>query len=119
MKISEIREKSSDDLAKQLVEIAKEIFELRCTTERPTPEKGAQMRGLKRDVARIKTVLRQRELGDEVLAELKQVDARLEEIEKISGKQRSIEQANANFKLRFRKKQLERTQRELEIVKGK
>lgn len=119
MKINEIRETPTDDLVKRLNEIAKKIFELRCTTERLTPQKGGEIRALKREFARVKTVIRQRELTDEVKAALTAIDARLAEIDAKRSKDRTIDDRFANFKLRGRKAQLQRVARELEIVKGK
>jgi|GEM_PF-465463 len=119
MELKDIRETPSDDLVKRLGEIAKEIFELSCTSERLTSQKGAEVRKLAKEIARIKTVIRQRELTDEVKTAMASIDARLAEIDAISGKNRTTEQRNARAKLGARKKELARVSRELEIVKGK
>ena len=63
MKIKEIREMSAEQLAEKLMELKKDLFNLRlqhATTQLENPGKIADV---KKDIAKIKTVQRERELA--------------------------------------------------------
>ncbi|MEA4883220.1 MAG: 50S ribosomal protein L29 [Clostridia bacterium] len=63
MKGKEFKEMSSEDLGKELTGLKEELFNLRfqlATNQLENPHKIADVR---RDIARVKTVMRQRELG--------------------------------------------------------
>ena len=62
MKIKEIREKESKQLGHELTERQKHLFDLRSQAVTEKLEDPSQLRKTKKDIARIKTVLRQREL---------------------------------------------------------
>ena len=64
MKISKINEMSSPDLTKELEEIKKELFKLRFSLATNGLDNPMKIKEVKKDIARIKTVLRQRELAD-------------------------------------------------------
>ena len=64
MKISKIREMSSPDLTKELEELKKELFKLRFSLATNGLDNPMKIKEVKKDIARIKTVLRQRELAD-------------------------------------------------------
>ncbi|MEM0990099.1 MAG: 50S ribosomal protein L29 [Pseudomonadota bacterium] len=57
MQASELREKTPDQLREQLESLKKEAFNLRFQQATGQLENSAQMRTVKRDVARVKTVL--------------------------------------------------------------
>ena len=59
MKINEIREMSVEDINKKIVEIKNELFELRMKQATGTLEKPHMINKLRKDVARLKTVLRE------------------------------------------------------------
>jgi large subunit ribosomal protein L29 len=61
-KISELRELPDEELRKQLAETQREMFNLRFQRETEQAEKPAEIRAAKKRVARIKTVLHEREL---------------------------------------------------------
>ena len=61
-KIGEIREMPSDELHKLLAETEREIFNLRFQRETEQSERPAEIRTAKKLVARLKTVLRERDL---------------------------------------------------------
>ena len=67
MKLSEIRKSTSSDLNKELVELKQELFKLRfqLATNNGTLENPMRIKNIKTDIARIKTVIRARELGKE------------------------------------------------------
>ncbi|MBR4111297.1 MAG: 50S ribosomal protein L29 [Clostridia bacterium] len=67
MKLSEIRKSTSSDLNKELVELKQELFKLRfqLATNNGTLENPMRIKNIKKDIARIKTVIRARELGKE------------------------------------------------------
>lgn len=64
MKISKINEMSSPDLTKELDELKKELFKLRFSLATNGLDNPMKIKEVKKDIARIKTVLRQRELAD-------------------------------------------------------
>ncbi len=57
MKAEELKGKSSDELKKMLVEMRKEQFNLRFQKSGGQLENTAQMRRVRRDIARVKTFL--------------------------------------------------------------
>ncbi len=61
MNIKEIREKSSEDLQKTLDEMKVELFDLRFARATGSIENPMRIRELKKSIARILTVLHERE----------------------------------------------------------
>ena len=64
MKVKEIRELSTEEINKKLVETKEELFNLRFQQATGNLEKPSRMRELRHTVARMKTVLRERELNE-------------------------------------------------------
>ena len=64
MKISKIREMSSPELEKELGELKTELFKLKFSLATNGLDNPMKIKEVKKDIARIKTVLRQRELAD-------------------------------------------------------
>ena len=64
MKISKIREMSSPDLEKELGELKSELFKLRFSLATNGLDNPMKIKEVKKDIARINTVLRQRELEE-------------------------------------------------------
>ena len=62
-KIAELRELGADDLAQREREIDDEMFRMRLQRSTGQAEAPHKMRDLRRDRARIKTLLRERELA--------------------------------------------------------
>ena len=62
MDIKEIRKLSDADLKKKIVETKEELFTKRMQQANGTLEKPTELRVLRKDVAKMKTVLREREL---------------------------------------------------------
>ena len=60
MKASELREKSADELNTELANLKKEAFNLRFQQATGQLENTARMRSVKRDAARVKTILNQK-----------------------------------------------------------
>jgi len=63
MKPTEIRELSSDDLAAKLKEARAELFNLRFQMATSQLDNTARLRQVKKDIARIQTEVRARELS--------------------------------------------------------
>ncbi len=63
MKASEMRDKTLDQLDDELVKMKKEQFNLRFQKASGQLENVARVRQVRRDIARIKTVARQKSLG--------------------------------------------------------
>ena len=64
MKINKIREMSSPDLEKELGELKSELFKLRFSLATNGLDNPMRIKEVKKDIARVKTVLRQRELEE-------------------------------------------------------
>ena len=64
MKISKIREMSSPELKTELGELKTELFKLRFSLATNGLNNPMKIREVKRDIAKIKTVLRERELKE-------------------------------------------------------
>ena len=68
MKTSELEELSLDDLKSKLAELTEERFRLRFRSATESIENPMRFRQLRRDIARIKTMLRARELEKQLSA---------------------------------------------------
>ena len=64
MKINKINEMSSPELEKELGELKTELFKLRFSLATNGLDNPLKIREVKKDIARIKTILRERELED-------------------------------------------------------
>ncbi|MEQ1760729.1 MAG: 50S ribosomal protein L29 [Vicinamibacterales bacterium] len=64
MKIGEIRELSDDELRGREKDLDDQIFRMRIQKSMGQLEAPAKVRGLRRDLARIKTILRQKQGAD-------------------------------------------------------
>ncbi len=60
MKAADVRTKTEDELKDQLADLRKESFNLRFQAASGQLEKTSQMRHVRRDIARIKTILGER-----------------------------------------------------------
>ena len=60
MKAEEVRQKTDDELSDQLGDLQKESFNLRFQQASGQLENNARVREVRRDIARIKTVLHER-----------------------------------------------------------
>ena len=61
MKVNEIKEKTVEELQKMLNDINKDIFSLKFKKATGQLENTMRIRNLKKDVARIKTLIREKE----------------------------------------------------------
>ena len=64
MKVNEIREMSTEEINKKLVEVKQELFNLRFQQATGSLEKPSRIRDLRHTVARMKTVLKERETNE-------------------------------------------------------
>ena len=64
MKALEIRKLTTEELNKKLEEIKKELFNLKFAASTGNLEKPHRIKELRREVAKIKTVIRERELNE-------------------------------------------------------
>ena len=64
MKVYEIRKMSSSDLEKELVELKSELFKLRFQLATNGLDNPMKIKNTKKDIAKIKTILRERELQE-------------------------------------------------------
>ena len=65
MKTGEIREMSVDDIEARISQLQEELFRLRFRSATQELENPMLLRTLRKDIARLKTVLRERELLSE------------------------------------------------------
>ncbi len=68
MKVNEIRELSTEEINDKLVETKQELFNLRFQQATGNLEKPSRLRELRHTVARMKTVLKEREEANESVA---------------------------------------------------
>ena len=68
MKASEIREMNPDELEGELERLETQLFEIRTQAVTEKLEDPSQITKLKRDIARVKTILRERELEQKALS---------------------------------------------------
>jgi large subunit ribosomal protein L29 len=66
MKAEELREKTGQELQKELDELKQELFKLRFQLATNQLSNPMRLKMVKRDIARVKTVLRERELKADV-----------------------------------------------------
>jgi large subunit ribosomal protein L29 len=64
MKINKIREMSSPELEKELVELKSELFKLRFSLATNGLDNPMKIKEVKKDIARVNTILKERELGE-------------------------------------------------------
>jgi large subunit ribosomal protein L29 len=62
MKASKMRDMSREDLQQEEAELREQLFKLRFQTATGQLESAPRLRGVRRDIARIQTVLREMEL---------------------------------------------------------
>ena len=65
MKINDVREMSSSELEAKEVELKQELFKLRFQNSTGQLANPMKIKSVKRDIAKIKTILRERELKGE------------------------------------------------------
>ncbi len=64
MKIAEIRELPNEEITRELAEKRRALFNLRFQRETEQLERPAELHKLKKDIARLLTALRERELAE-------------------------------------------------------
>ena len=62
-KVSELRDLGTDELAQRVRDLDDQVFRLRLQKSMGQSDAAYKMRGLRRDRARVKTLLRERELA--------------------------------------------------------
>jgi large subunit ribosomal protein L29 len=63
MKVDKVRDLSDVELKHQEQELADQLFKLKFQMKMGQTESLKKVRGLRRDIARVKTILREQELG--------------------------------------------------------
>lgn len=64
MKVEELRKLSDEELNTKIMESKKELFELRLKQSTGSLDKPSQIKALRKTVARMKTILKERELNN-------------------------------------------------------
>ena len=64
MKANEYKKMTSSDLEKELVELKSELFKLRFSLATNGLDNPMKIKEVKKDIARVNTILKQRELGE-------------------------------------------------------
>jgi len=65
MKANELRDKSTEELQAQLTSLKKDLFFLRMQHATNQLDNPLKIQSVKRDIARVKTIIRERELRTE------------------------------------------------------
>ena len=86
MTTQEIREKETSQLGHELVERQKHLFDLRSQAVTEKLEDPSQLRKTRRDIARIRTVVRQRELEQQPKAKHETKQSRRDKKPQAAGK---------------------------------
>jgi large subunit ribosomal protein L29 len=63
MKINDLRKLSDKELSDKVIETKRELFDLRLKQSTGNLEKPSKIKELRKDVAKMKTILRERELN--------------------------------------------------------
>lgn len=63
MKPKEIREKTQQELTQKLLSLKQELFNLKYQANTGRLEKPSQIRNIKKDIARINTIIKEKENG--------------------------------------------------------
>ena len=82
MKIREIREMKTDELMKSINEEEKNMIDLRFSHQLKELTNTAKLKLAKKDIARMKTVLRERQLADQKAAKTEKKEVKSETKEK-------------------------------------
>ena len=61
--VKDLKDLSNEELTKKIAECKEELFNLRLSQSTGNLEKPSRIRELRKQVARMKTILRERELG--------------------------------------------------------
>jgi large subunit ribosomal protein L29 len=65
MKTSEVRDLSADEMRRKVTELEEELFNLKFQLEIGQLENAQKLKQIKRDIARVNTIIRERELEPE------------------------------------------------------
>ena len=65
MKAQELREKSDQELVDLLIEMRKEQFNMRMKNGSGQPPRSSQVKAVRRDIARIKTIQGEKKTGNQ------------------------------------------------------
>ncbi len=65
MKKKQVREFRNDELSDKLIELEKQLFNMRSQAVTENISNTSAMRNLRKDIARVKTVIRERQLQDQ------------------------------------------------------
>jgi large subunit ribosomal protein L29 len=68
-KLKEFRDKSGEDLRREVLEKVRHLFDLRSQAVTEKLEDPSQLKKTRREIARIKTILREREVAESKKAE--------------------------------------------------
>lgn len=96
MNVDDLREMTSADLGERLDEVKEEFFNLRFQNATGQLENFAQIKQVKREIARINTVVHERELGIEIEPKPQKVAKAKKEKEGKEGKAKSKKAANSD-----------------------
>ncbi|MEM7166278.1 MAG: 50S ribosomal protein L29 [Planctomycetota bacterium] len=72
MRVSEIRDLAEEDLRGEIAKLHAQLFKFRFNSTNDEMQRAGEIRGARRDIARIKTVLRERQIAAEKAASTKE-----------------------------------------------
>jgi large subunit ribosomal protein L29 len=98
-RLKEIRDKSAEDLKREVLDRTKHLFDLRSQAVTEKLEDPSQLRKTRKEIAQIKTILREREL-----AEAKQAEPKKAEAEKPASKKTGSKKSASKKKTESKKK---------------
>lgn len=95
MKTAELRSKTKDELETELMGLRKEQFNFRFQKSTGQMENTGRMRGVRRDIARIKTVLAEQKQGKQYAPAAKKAAKKAEKPAKAEGEKKAAPKKKA------------------------
>ena len=114
MKATELRTKTSEELEQMLKDLKGELFTLRFQNAINQLDNTMRIKAVRKDIARIKTVLREMELGIEVKKDIVLASDKIDEKEQSKQTKKAAEDKP---KKTTRKKKTEKTEESAEATK--
>ncbi|MBO2518216.1 MULTISPECIES: 50S ribosomal protein L29 [Limnochorda] len=76
MKAEELRDLTSEELAQKVADLKEELFNLRFQMATGQLDNPMRLRAVRRDIARVRTVMRERELAEQPTSRTKRASRR-------------------------------------------
>jgi len=119
MKNKKLREMSSQELEKELSELKSELFKLRFSLATNGLENPLKVKDVRKDIARVKTILRERELKINITSEKKEKAIETESKKEEKSKKKEEKKTEKVEKTEKEDKKKEKVEKKTEKVETK